>query len=157
MSFDAFTALGTLTQAGVQIHSGVSARSAAKDQARLARSRAAIASEDERRKGRRLSGKQRAAFAKAGVKIDEGTPLDVLAETAANAELDALRAAFSFEQQAEDFESMGKVALTQGILGAGATILGQAQTFEDVAKGIRNRIRPKTSSVATPIAPGKTT
>lgn len=40
-----------------------------------------------REKGKTLSA-QRAAYAKAGVRIDEGTPLDVMADTAANYELD---------------------------------------------------------------------
>ncbi len=133
MSFDAFAALATLAQAGAQIGTGISAKNAADDQARIARALAVQAAEDELRKGRRLAGTQRAAFAKGGVLIDEGTPLDVLAQTAADAETNALRAAFAFEQQAEDLESKGKVAKTQGILGAAGTILGQAETFRDVA------------------------
>ena len=138
MSLDAFVALGTLAQAGAQIGTGAAAQSAAKSQARAARRQAAIAAEDERRKGRRLAGKQRAGFAKGGVLIDEGTPLDVLAQTASDAETNALRAAFALEQQADDFESAGRVALTQGILGAGGTILGKAETFADVARSFRS-------------------
>jgi len=139
MSFDAstITAIAALGQAGAQIGTGVAARDAARGQAREARRRGAVVAEDERRKGRRLAGKQRALFAKGGVEIDEGTPLDVLAQTAADAELNALRAAFSFEQQAEDFKSAGRVALTQGLLGAGGTILGQAQSFADFAAGFK--------------------
>ena len=154
MSFDAstITALASLAQAGAQIGTGVAARSAAKDQSREARRRAAIVAEDERRKGRRLAGRQRAAFAKGGVKIDEGTPLDVLAQTAADAELNALRAALSFEQQAEDFKSAGKVALTQGLLGAGATILGKAESFRDVAASFRSRGSAAPTSTAIPAA-----
>lgn len=143
--FDAFTAVATLAQAGTQIHAGVSARSAANKQADVADRAASIARADEIRKGRRLAGKQRAAFAKGGVEIDEGTPLDVLAQTAADAETDALRAALAFEQEADDLRSMGKVALTSGILGAGATILGQSRTFEDLFGGstpTRKKIAP---------------
>jgi len=132
MSFDAFTAIGTLAGAGTQIGTGIQAQSAAKAQARKAEEAGRIAHADELRKGRRLAGKQRAAFAKSGVEIDEGTPLDVLAQTAADAETNAIRAAFAFEQQADDLRSMGKIALTKGILGAGSTILGKAETFRDV-------------------------
>jgi len=132
MSFDAFTAIGTLAQAGGQIGTGVMTRSAARDQASVAKARGVIVAEDERRKGRRLAGKQRAAYAKAGVKIDEGTPLDVLAQTAADAELNAIRAALGFEQQADDFKSYGKTALMRGILGSGATILGGSKSFSNV-------------------------
>jgi hypothetical protein len=63
----------------------------------------------------------------------------LLAQTAADAETNALRAALFFEQQAEDFESAGRVALTQGILGAGTTILGGAETFRNVAGSIPGR------------------
>ena len=150
MSFDAFTALGTLIQAGTQIGTGISAQSAAKGQAREARALAAQAADDERRKGRRLAGSQRAAFGKSGVKIDEGTPLDVLAQTAADAETNALRAAFFFEQQAADFKSIGKTALTRGILGAGATILGKAETFRDLFPGQSTPAFTPTVSIGTP-------
>jgi len=43
-----------------------------------------------RRQVSRTQGQQRAAFAAAGVVVDEGTPLDVLQETAAEGEQDAL-------------------------------------------------------------------
>ena len=131
------TALATLAQAGAQLGTGFAADNAAKDQARLARVRAAQVAEDERRKGRRLAGKQRASFAKGGVKIDEGTPLDVLAQTAADAETNAIRAALGFEQQAADLISAGKVAKTKGILGAGATILGSVESFTDAINALK--------------------
>jgi hypothetical protein len=137
--FDAFTAVATLTQAGAQIGMGVAAQSAAKRQARIARLRGVEAAADERRKGRRLKGKQRAAFAAAGVEVDEGTPLDVIAQTAADAETNALRAALAFEQRAEDLESAGRIALTQGILGAGSTILGGAAAFRNLSGGSTGR------------------
>jgi hypothetical protein len=140
--FDAFTAISTLAQAGVQIGAGLSAGGAAKDQARLARARAAMAAEDERRKGRRLAGKQRAALGKAGVEVDEGTSLDILAQTAADAETNAIRAALSFEQQAAELESAGKVARTRGILGAGTTILGKAETFRDLINRLQSESAP---------------
>ena len=132
MSFDVFTALATLAQAGTQIGTGVAAYGAAKDQARQARLYAAMAKQDELRKGRALAGKQRALYGKAGVEIDEGTPLDVLAQTSADAETNAIRAALFYENQADQLKATGKIALTQGILGAGSTILGKAETFRDV-------------------------
>ena len=135
MSFDAFTAIGTLAQAGSQIGTGIAARSEANRQAGISDRAAKLAREDELRKGRRLAGKQRAQFAKGGVRIDEGTPLDVLAQTAADAELNAIRAAFALEQEADNFRSIGKTALTKGILGAGSTILGKAEVFRDLFNG----------------------
>jgi multidrug efflux pump subunit AcrA (membrane-fusion protein) len=141
-SLGALMALTTLSQATSQIATGVSASDIAKQRARSARLRAAEAAEDERRKGRRLKGTQRAMLAKAGVDINEGTPLDVLAQTTADAETNALRAALAHEQQAEDFESTGRIALTQGILGAGQTILGGAMAFYDAASGGGGRKTP---------------
>ena len=54
MNLDALVALGTLASAGAQIGTGVAAQSAANKQARSARQQAALAAEDERRKGRRV-------------------------------------------------------------------------------------------------------
>jgi len=150
MSFDAFTAVATLVQAGAQIGTGIAASGAASSRAREARRRAALVAEDERRKGRRLAGRQRAGFAKGGVKIDRGTPLDVLAQTAADSELNALRAALAFEQQAEDFESVGRTARTRGLLGAGRTILGRSESF-------RNLFPSGGASVAVPAGGGGST
>ena len=134
MSFDAFTALGTLAQASTQISTGILAQKEANQQAEISVRAAQTAREDELRKGRRIAGKQRAAFGKSGVKIDEGTPLDVLAQTAADAELNAIRSALVFERQADNLRSVGKIQLTRGILGAGTTILGKAETFRDLFK-----------------------
>lgn len=150
---DAFTALAIMAQAAAQIEAGAATRSAAKGQARIARARAVEVAEDERRKGRRLSGKQRAAFAKSGVLIGEGTPIDVMAQTAADAETNALRAAIVFEQQASDFESAGSAAFTQGILGAGVTILGGVQSFADLVgetPGRGTKIPARAGSVSAP-------
>jgi hypothetical protein len=135
--FEALKAASALATAGTQLGTGLAAGKAANDQARIAEVRARQAAEDERRKGRRLAGKQRAAFGKAGVEIDEGTPLDVLAMTAADAETNAIRAALAFEQQADSLRSAGKVARTQGILGAGATLLGSVETFRDVIAALQ--------------------
>lgn len=132
MSFDQFTALATLTQAGAQIGTGVIAQSAANQEAKRAEEAAKLVRADELRKGKILAGKQRAAFGKSGVAINVGTPLDVLAQTAMDAETNAVRAALFFERQAENLRSAGKIALTKGILGAGTTILGKFETFRDL-------------------------
>lgn len=147
MAFDAVVALGTLAQAGGQIGTGVLARSAANQQASLSDRAAKAAREDELRKGRRLAGKQRAQFAKGGVRIDEGTPLDVLAQTAADAELNAIRAAFAHEQDAKNFRSVGKIQFTRAILGAGATILGKAETFRDFFNSLKSDPAAPTGTV----------
>ncbi len=144
MSFDLITALGSLAGAGAQIGTGISAGKAADRQAKEARRRGALVAEDERRKGRRLAGKQRAAFAKGGV-TQSGTVLDVLAQTAADSEINALRAALGFEQQADAFNTQATSLRTAGVLGAGKTLLGAGQTFEEVFAQFKNS-RAKTST-----------
>ena len=152
MSLDTFMAASQIGTAGAQIGTGIAGSVAAGKQASRARRAGKLESELERRKGRRLAGKQRAAFAKSGVLITEGTPLDVLAQTAADTELNALRAAFGFEQQAEDFESTGRGLLTKGILGAGQTILGSPE-LQDLFKrststGLPTAVRGSPSNAA---------
>jgi len=144
MSLDLFMALASFTQAGAQIGLGAAAKKSSGRQAQLAREAGAEEARLERVKGRKIAAKQRVAFAKSGVLIDEGTPLDVLAQTAADTELNALRAAFGFDQDADRIESAGNLALTEGLLGAGGTILGSKEATDLIAKGgkkIANRFR----------------
>lgn len=84
---------------------------------------------------RLVLGKQKAGFAKAGVKRS-GTVLDVLTETANKADRDAYRiketgrfAVEGFTTQAAQQRYMGKVAKQQSYFGAGSTLLtGFGQT-----------------------------
>ena len=82
----------------------------------------------ERRK-RQLMGKQRALYAKAGVRL-EGSPLEVLADTEAQFELDKAIVEYNkrlnvgrYKAQASMYKKMGKQALMSGIIKAGTTLL----------------------------------
>ena len=56
--------------------------------------------DEVRRQGRMIGGKQMAGYAKAGVRLDKGTPVQVMAETAARAELAAMRTQFAYDMRA---------------------------------------------------------
>jgi hypothetical protein len=62
--------------------------------------------EKARLKAIRLAGSQKVGYAKAGV-LMEGSPLDVMAETAANEELDILATQFNYDVQAAHYRSQG--------------------------------------------------
>lgn len=90
---------GVSTVVGVlgELSSGRAAASAAElqasifmQQAQSARRRAALRERLFRRDLTRLSGRQRVLLAKAGVRLEEGTPVELQAETAAEGEFEAL-------------------------------------------------------------------
>jgi hypothetical protein len=56
--------------------------------------------DEVRRRGREIGGKQMTGFAKAGVRLDKGTPVQVMANTAARAELAAMQTQFAFDLKA---------------------------------------------------------
>ena len=89
-----------------------------------------------------LKGRQRAGFAAAGVVIDEGTPLDVLADTAEQGELESLnlkanaaREAFGHKQAEAQFRFDAKVVRRQGNIQATSTLLGGAGQALSVGAG----------------------
>jgi hypothetical protein len=117
----------------------------ARQQAEIARRNAAYQAYLIERKKRILMGSQEAAYAASGV-TPEGTPLDVLAETARQAELDKLMALYagetgaSFaESRARQYESSGLSDLItgglRGTLQAGSTILTYGQDVGWWGKG----------------------
>jgi len=87
-----------------------------------------------RRSGRQLTGSQRVAFAKSGIRL-EGTALEVMAESIENVELDAIatRQQGRFEEkqlkiqakfqseQAKAQSKAGTLGLITGILGGGTS------------------------------------
>ena len=78
----------------------------------------------ERKKGRIRKGQQRAAFASSGALVSFGTPLDVFADTAAAAEMNAVRVTLAFEEQERIFRRKKLSAISSGVSGVGSTILG---------------------------------
>jgi hypothetical protein len=100
---------------------GESAKNTARAQAQVANNNKVTAdglADDSRKKGkieednyrRRLEiikGKQRSIYSGSGVVVDEGSPLDILGETAALGEVDALTIRRNAERDAYGFESQG--------------------------------------------------
>lgn len=118
-------AIGGLGASGAagSIGAGISARKQRRREASQARELGALAARERRREGARLTASQRVAFAGAGVDVGSATPLDVQAQAARDAELDALRRQFQFEMEADQLRAAGDAALTRGILGGTGTIL----------------------------------
>ena len=99
-------------------------------QADAARDAGKEAEKAERTRGARLAGKQRVAFAKSGVDL-VGTPLDVLGQAAEDAELNALRAKFGFDQRASLIESQQDQRTLQGVADITGTLLGGATALSN--------------------------
>lgn len=121
----------------------ISAIASASQKARAARYNAAISSlyaEQAKRQGeitkyrlerqrKAMLGRQKALYAKAGVELS-GSPLEVLADTEAQYELDKQLAAYNTEVDrtrylygARNYNDMAKSIMTQGFLNAGGTLL----------------------------------
>ena len=132
-----------VTSTALSIAGGVQQRKAGEAAQKVAKANAAsvrllgeIEAADKRREARRLLAAQQVAFAGAGVDPTLGTPLDVLGDTAAEAELIALRAQFGRETQASAIETGGQQAQQAGrqqsvgsFARAGGTILGGAASL----------------------------
>lgn len=105
--------------------------------AAAARSAAALDEDTSRKKSSRILGTIRARAAASGVELG-GSPLDVLADSASEAELEALTIRYRGETEARRQESearlaraRGKSAVSQGWIGAGAQLLqGAASAYK---------------------------
>lgn len=130
-------AAGTTMSAIGQVRAGKQQAAAEEYNARVAESQikavqTASASEQaklNRQKSQMLSS-QRAAYAKAGVRLDEGSPLEVMADTATEYELDLATSRYNANVQTNQLQSeanyrrqVGKQAKMSGYYGAGATLL----------------------------------
>lgn len=93
------------------------------------------------REGKRLLARQRAMYAKSGVKM-EGSPLEVLADTQAELDLDqmiiehgGMSRASAYEREGMFLRQQGKSAQTAGYIGAGSSLLsGLSSTFSSYKK-----------------------
>lgn len=89
----------------------------------------------QRRESNQVLGMQRAAFAQSGAGLD-GSAADVMAQSATNAELDAMMIRYEgdlrargLKEQAKQERFAGKTALTQGYFNAAGSILGGAGDY----------------------------
>ena len=95
-----------------------------------------IGAQEERHQrimGRKALGQMRSAYGASGVTM-EGSPMEVLAESAANAELDALNVAYARKSQAVNFRNearagrfAGSQAQIAGRIGAAASLMSGAE------------------------------
>jgi hypothetical protein len=116
--------IGLGVSAGSSIGGGIAANQAAKRDARRLERLGEIDANEARLRGSKLRSAQRVAFAKGGVSLQAGTPLDVFAESAGQVELNALRRRARFREEAAAQRAGGKSALTGGITSGIGTLLG---------------------------------
>ena len=83
----------------------------------------------------RFVGSQKAGYSKAGVRVGTGSPLDVMADTLAEFELDEMVTRYNAEIQArglvsesEQMRKAGKAAARAGYYKAGSTLLSTASS-----------------------------
>ena len=120
--------IGTVVAAGAAAAGGVAQQQAAKANAKQAQAAAAFDEARQRERAQKILAAQRVGFAKAGVTL-EGTPGDVLANTAEDAEIDALAIRWGGASRAAAFKAQGQSALIGGITGAAGALLTGVTTY----------------------------
>ena len=121
----AMAAVGGVMQAGALASQSRAENAAAQFNARSAEQEAASKESLIRNQAARQIGTIRSQIGKSGA-TSAGTPLLVLAESAANAEIDALNARYTGERQAALYRVGGANAKAQGRVMAGASLLSSA-------------------------------
>lgn len=120
---------GTVMQASAMRAQGKAESAAAEFNARSAEQEAAAKESLIRQEAARRMGTIRSQIGKSGA-TTAGTPLLVLAESAANAEIDALSAQYTGQRQAALYRAGGANAKAQGRVMAGASLLsGMGKIF----------------------------
>jgi len=141
-------------QAGSQIYSGYKQKQAADENAQLMREQAQFQKEQAydqaaniAKEGEAFQGSQRAGFAGSGVKIDSGSPLMVLRETAKNIQTDVSRtqqagqhAYKSGLNQASALEQQGKDVFTSSLIGGATSFAGTLANNINMPKSTPNSI-----------------
>ena len=131
--------IGLGLSAGSQILGGISSYSEGKQEAKAAQANADIAMQQaknqaaqERDKYRQIAAFQKTQYAASGLNVNEGTPLDVLAATDAEAEVSAMQLLYGGKLEAANWrnkayaaKSKGSGSLFGGILGGiGTGLMG---------------------------------
>lgn len=116
------TAAGTLMQVQSARAQGKAAEAAANYNAQSAQIEAQSKMNAQRAEADRRLGTIRSQVGKSGAAM-EGTPLMVLAESAANAEIDILNTQYTADRQSSLYRAQGVNARKQGNLMAGASLL----------------------------------
>lgn len=125
----AMTALGAMQSAQAQSNAAKYNAQLAERNAQISRQAAAADEERQRRAAYMQQGAARASYGAAGVDL-EGSPLDILEQSALQAELDAQTIRWKGEVGAGGYEgeaglnrSRASSAMTSGYMGAGSAIL----------------------------------
>jgi hypothetical protein len=118
-------AIGTGLSALGSIRQGQAASAAANYNAQIAERSAVQKEQIQRTAAQRQIGAIRAGIAKSGART-EGTPLMVLAESAANAEIDALNTRYSGQMEASLSRSRGRNDRRAAYWNAGTSLLTSA-------------------------------
>lgn len=113
---------GTVLQASAARSAGKAEQAAANFNAQSAQMEAQSRETAQRAESQRRLGTIRAQIGKSGA-TSAGTPLMVLAESAANAEIDALNTRFTGMRESALYRAQGTNAKRQGNLQAGASLL----------------------------------
>ena len=139
--------VSALVGAGTAYHQSQQAAEARDDAADQMEKQATRDSEILEKESERLTAKQRALFAASGVRVDEGSPLAVIAasQAEAQAERDAVMQGYSYRIGA--MEDDASAIRTTGYLTTAGTLLGGAATYA-TSPYARNPFK-STSSFAT--------
>lgn len=117
-------ALSALGAAGT-LASGLMQASAAQQNAEIARQQAEFNAQQRRRQIAALTSRQTAAFGASGVRVGEGSPVEVLASDVYEGELDAMGIIYGGEAEAQAAEARGRQAVVGGFTRAGTSLLTQ--------------------------------
>lgn len=113
---------GSLLGAAGDLREGAAAKAAAEENARRTLYDAYNAENIFRKRFDRVQSTSRANIAKSGVTMS-GTPLEVLTESASNAEIDALTSRYDAINEANSLKRQGKEAKKASYIRAGARLL----------------------------------
>ena len=123
-----FAAGVTLSAVG-KYQEGKTAKEAHDYNAKIAEEGGAFEEAESRKRWKRLMGQQLALYAKAGVDISSGSPLLIMSQTAAEAELEALNIRYAGENVADVERWYGKKAKRAGEIGAFSNLLTGAGAY----------------------------
>jgi hypothetical protein len=135
---------GTALSAAGAIASGRAQAQAAEFNAQAAVNQAAANEAQQRRNAARVLSQGRANVAASGIEMD-GSPLEVMADSAAAAELDALTIRYGGQVRASQERMTGGMARSAGYTGAASTLL----------MGLNNASRSKSSAAAQAAQPAQ--
>ncbi len=145
---DALPAISALASVG----SGITGMVQSQTNQKMLKAEQRAAIDDSLREQARLAGAQRVAYAKGGVDVGSGTPLDVMAETAAEADLQALRIKYGYQAARTNQQTAGLSALAGGLAKGSDTLLtawGRKQTGDPYIGdyyGRRDQFDPATAT-----------